>query len=334
MAELLGPELDSILEGTSRSFYLSLKQLPSKTRSQIGLLYLLARTSDTIADSEAGLPERRIQALKEYNEKAQGWSEVSPDLSDLASMQSNESEMMLLRKVTETVACIANFNESDQKHIRNCLDIIVSGQALDLERFSKASETNIIPLRDKGELDDYAYRVAGSVGEFWTRMSIDHLFKADDETADFLFHRSVRFGKALQLINILRDIPEDLRLGRCYVPRESLEASGLAVSDLLDPSNMEKFRPIYEDYIEIASQHLAAAVEYIGMLPHGQYRLRGACMLPVLLGKQTLTMLRISNVLDSKNRIKVSRREVKEMRNKILLALPFNERSKKLLEAQ
>ncbi|GIT41826.1 MAG: hypothetical protein Ct9H300mP10_08360 [Methanobacteriota archaeon] len=56
MADVLDAELDAILKGTSRSFYLSLKQLPSGVRSQLGLLYLLARTSDTIADSERGFP--------------------------------------------------------------------------------------------------------------------------------------------------------------------------------------------------------------------------------------------------------------------------------------
>ena len=64
MPELLDPELDLILEGTSRSFYLTLKVLPSGIRPQVGLLYLLARTSDTIADSEGGPSDQRLQALE------------------------------------------------------------------------------------------------------------------------------------------------------------------------------------------------------------------------------------------------------------------------------
>ena len=46
--------IDSLLEGTSRSFFLSLKVLPKKIRRQIGLTYLLARLADTIADSKVG----------------------------------------------------------------------------------------------------------------------------------------------------------------------------------------------------------------------------------------------------------------------------------------
>jgi farnesyl-diphosphate farnesyltransferase len=96
MADLLDTELDAILEGTSRSFYLSLKELPSGVRSQVGLLYLLARTSDTIADSEQGSAESRLVALEHYNEYAQGRSDSLPDLSELAHLQRIDSERKLL----------------------------------------------------------------------------------------------------------------------------------------------------------------------------------------------------------------------------------------------
>ena len=63
MPGIFDSELDSILEGTSRSFFLSLKELPKAIRAQVSLLYMLARTSDTIADSEEGSPEERLIAL-------------------------------------------------------------------------------------------------------------------------------------------------------------------------------------------------------------------------------------------------------------------------------
>ncbi|GIT75458.1 MAG: hypothetical protein Ct9H300mP30_5200 [Methanobacteriota archaeon] len=117
------------------------------------------------------------------------------------------------------MACIGQLSESDQLHIRRCLDVIVGGQSLDLRRFTTASEGDVVALSEDAELDDYAYRVAGSVGEFWTRMTLDHIYNADAQTEERLFERGVRFGKALQLINILRDIPVDMRMGRCYIPR-------------------------------------------------------------------------------------------------------------------
>ena len=331
MADLLDPELDTILKGTSRSFYLSLKELPSGVRSQVGLLYLLARTSDTIADSERGSTEDRLVALEQYNEYARGRSDTPPDLSELARLQRIGSERKLLESVAATVSCIGRFRDSDQLHIRRCLDIIVGGQSLDLQRFSAASEGQIVALEDDGELDDYAYRVAGSVGEFWTRMTLDHLYDADAQTEAVLFEKGVRFGKALQLINILRDIPEDMRMGRCYIPSSSLSAHGMEPADLLDKGNMERFRPLFDSYIDIAESHLDAAVEYIGMLPHSQLRLRGACMLPVLIGQRTLSLLREGNVLDSDSRIKITRSDINGLLKRVALAIPFAKSSEALL---
>ena len=331
MADLLDPELDTILEGTSRSFYLSLKELPSGVRSQVGLLYLLARTSDTIADSERGSTEDRLVALEQYNEYAQGRSDTPPDLSELARLQRIGSERKLLESVAATVSCIGRFRDSDQLHIRRCLDIIVGGQSLDLQRFSAASEGQIVALEDDGELDDYAYRVAGSVGEFWTRMTLDHLYDTDAQTEAVLFEKGVRFGKALQLINILRDIPEDMRMGRCYIPSSSLSAHGMEPADLLDKGNMGRFRPLFDSYIDIAESHLDAAVEYIGMLPHSQLRLRGACMLPVLIGQRTLSLLREGNVLDSDSRIKITRTDINGLLKRVALAIPFAKSSEALL---
>jgi farnesyl-diphosphate farnesyltransferase len=333
MADLLDTELDAILEGTSRSFYLSLKELPSGVRSQVGLLYLLARTSDTIADSEQGSTDDRLAALEQYNEYAQGRSDSSPDLSELASMQRIDSERKLLESMPATVACIGRFSDSDQLHIRHCLDVIVGGQVLDLQRFSGAAEGKVVALSEDIELDDYAYRVAGSVGEFWTRMALDHLFDADSGVEADLFEKGVRFGKALQMINILRDIPVDLRMGRCYIPSSSLSSHDLAPTDLLDEGNMERFRPLFESYIDAAESHLDAAEDYIGMLPHSQFRLRGSCMLPVLIGQRTLKLLRESNVLDASSRIKITRSDIKGLVRKVAFAIPFAKSSKRLLNA-
>ena len=330
MSRIFNSDLDSILEGTSRSFYLSLKELPREIRKQVSLLYMLARTSDTIADSEGGEPEDLMQALESYNEFTQGNSEETPDLGELSEFQSNISERLLLKNVGKVVSNISQFSESDQESIRNCLGIIIGGQILDLKRFS--SGVNGIPsIEENDELDDYAYRVAGSVGEFWTQMSLDHLFKIKEENEAEIFENGVRFGKALQMINILRDIPADLELGRCYIPRRSLDEHGMSPSDLLDSSKMESFRPLYNEYLDLTDQHLDSAIQYIEMLPHSQFRLRGSCMLPVIIGKKTVSLLRGRNVLDPDKKVKISRSEVKEVVKKVIMAVPFKGSSKRLL---
>jgi len=330
---LVNEKIDKLLETTSRSFYPTLKYLPKKTRGQIGLLYLLARVADTIADSKVGETEILLQHLKAYNEAVQGRSDTLPDLQALAEVQANEHEAELLRNVPAVVEGLSVYSAEDQTRMLECLDIIVGGQILDLERFGPANEGGgISALKSDEELDDYAFRVAGCVGVFWTKMSLAHLMKLPPDEEALFMERGVRFGKALQMINILRDIPEDLRFGRCYIPEEALDDIGLTPDMLVDDSNLDTFRPLYNRYLDLTNEHLEAATAYIGMIPETQFRLKASCMLPVLVGQRTVTLLRDGNILNSDERIKVTRDEMKTYGRKLLRALLIPGGVKRLLE--
>ena len=333
MSVLINAKIDALLESTSRSFYPTLKYLPKKIRGQIGLLYLLARVADTIADSKHGETEVLLKMLREYNEVAQGRSNTLPDFTEIAEIQTNEDEAELLRNVQDVVDGLEVYDKGDQERMLECLDIIVGGQILDLERFGTAKEGgNISALSTEEERDDYTYRVAGCVGVFWTKMSLAHIISIPEEKRDEFFEKGIRFGKALQMINILRDIPEDLRFGRCYIPIEGLDRYELKPEDLMDHNNIDTFRPLYDEYLDITDGHLDAAVEYIKMIPDKQFRLKAACMLPVLIGQRTVTLLRSGNVLNSEERIKVSRDEIKTYAKKLVRAMLIPGGVKRLLE--
>ena len=161
MPVLINAKIDALLEATSRSFYPTLKYLPKKIRGQIGLLYLLARVADTIADSKHGETEELLRLLREYNDVAQGRSSDLPDFSDIADIQENENEAELLRNVQDVVDGLEVYSEADRERMLECLDVIVGGQILDLERFGPANEgESISALADNAEMDDYTYRVA------------------------------------------------------------------------------------------------------------------------------------------------------------------------------
>ena len=174
--------------------------------------------------------------------------------------------------------------------------------------------------------------MAGCVGVFWTKMSLAHLMKLSPENEALFMERGIRFGKALQMINILRDIPEDLRFGRCYIPEAALKEIGLKPDDLLDDENLATFRPLYDRYLDLTNEHLEAATEYIRMIPETQFRLKASCMLPVLVGQRTVTLLREGNILNSGERIKVTRDEMKTYARKLLRALLIPGGVRRLLE--
>ena len=114
MPVLINAKIDALLEATSRSFYPTLKYLPKKIRGQIGLLYLLARVADTIADSKHGETEELLRLLREYNDVAQGRSSDLPDFSDIADIQENENEAELLRNVQDVVDGLEVYSEADR----------------------------------------------------------------------------------------------------------------------------------------------------------------------------------------------------------------------------
>ena len=318
-----------LLKAVSRSFYLTMRVLPASVRPQIGLAYLLARTTDTIADTELVPVSLRLKALAELRAKILGEHSRPVAFTELAAAQPQQpgggtsAERVLLERTGEVIALLANFSAADQQLIREVLSTITSGQELDLQRFGSASAQNILTLRTDAELDDYTYRVAGCVGEYWTKMCRAHVFPRAPLDDAALLRDGVRFGKGLQLVNILRDLPRDLRQGRCYLPLERLARVQLTPADLLDANAAPRLRPVYDELLDLAEAHLAAGWVYTNSLPRSAMRVRLACAWPVLIGVKTLARLRRENPLDAERRVKVSRAEVKQIMAATLLRYPF-----------
>jgi len=344
--------LTTVLRDVSRSFYLTMRVLPGSIRPQIGLAYLLARTTDSIADTEIVPVERRLVALRKLRDRILGNHSEPLDFGEFtgntavpkeaflarcenalrdieydkltdpsrAENRGSSAERMLLQRNEEVLAVFNEFTRTDQQMIRAVLGTITSGQELDLQRFGAASVKSIVALESMDELDDYTYRVAGCVGEFWTRMCRAHVFPNAQLDDARLLRDGVRFGKGLQLVNVLRDLPADLRHGRCYLPRIDLKRIDLAPGELLDPENQPKLRPLYQTLLLRAEEDLRAGWEYTKALPRSCVRVRQACAWPILIGVRTLAKLRRHNVLDPSQRIKISRGEVRQIITRSLLS--------------
>lgn len=315
--------LNDLLRATSRSFYLTLRVLPGSVRQQIGLAYLLARATDTIADTEIVPIADRLAALHALRARILRTTEFNPQFASLAEKQGASAERELLVRIHEALADLDRLAAADRALVQQVLDTITSGQELDLQRFAGASQHFIRALESAADLDDYTYRVAGCVGEFWTRLCRRHAFPAVALEEKRLIENGIRFGKGLQLVNILRDLPADLRKGRCYVPSAALREVGLTPDSLLVPQNETRFRPVYNALLDQAESHLAAGWDYTNTLPRNQIRLRLACAWPILIGTATLGKLRMAPILDGGCRVKVSRAEVRGIIFRTLWCYPF-----------
>ncbi len=315
--------MTDLLRGVSRSFYLTLRVLPRRIRGPVGLVYLLARAADTIADTRLMPSQQRLKHLLSFRAQVEGPANVA-DLGDiglaLTDKQSIPEERALLASLPEIFSMLEASPDEDRARVRSVLATLTQGMEMDLATFPTEDSGRIVALEDPDELDRYVYLVAGCVGEFWTSITMAHTPSLANWDQTHMSEVGVRFGKALQLTNILRDAPRDLRIGRCYLPESRLAVAGLTATDLLDPASGARARPVLAWGIETAMDHYRAAEEYVLATPRRCPQLRLAALWPILIGLATLTKLaRKEEWLDPASSTRVTRGWVHRM---IALSVP------------
>lgn len=324
-AFLLGP----LLKGVSRSFYLTLRVLPAGMRDPIGLAYLLARAADTIADTSLIPPQQRLELLLSLRDQVNGATDDGTLMrrlaAEVAGQQALLDEKVLLESLGPALTVLSQLSAADRTAVREIVSTLASGMEFDLRTFPDESSGQIGVLREWEELDRYTYLVAGCVGEFWTKMTYAHMpgtLKAD---SDVMLLRGVRFGKALQMTNVLWDCAKDLRIGRCYLPETMLDQYGLTPQDLLLPGNAARAKPLLFALIRTTLDHFREAVDYTFAIPAFSVRLRLACLWPVLIGLETLLLLAGNDDwLDPAKVSKIRRSEVYRIVGYSALVAPSN----------
>lgn len=306
--------LGALLKSVSRSFYLTLRVLPDGLREPIGLAYLLARAADTIADTAIIPPDRRLQLLLSLRALVNGpydAAAVREIESAVGVQQSDKNERKLLETLTPALNILAELSERDRDEVRRVVTVLTQGMEFDLNTFPVEGAGSLAALQNLAELDRYIYLVAGCVGEFWTKITMAHTASLNHWDSADMAACGIRFGKALQLTNVLRDCGKDLRIGRCYLPQDRLAAHGLVPEDLLRPENSARARPLLNELLRLALTHFLEARRYVLAIPPNCGRLRLACLWPVLLGLATLKELSANpDWLDPEKPSKVSRKYV------------------------
>jgi farnesyl-diphosphate farnesyltransferase len=320
--ELLG----DLLRRVSRSFHLSLAILPRSLREPIGLAYLLARAADTVADTRLVPRPDRLAHLETLRRAYAGLhEEVQAALDAAMPHQAHEAERTLLARVGDALARVGRLPEADRDAVRDVLATLTSGMILDLQRFPGEDASALAALETLDDLDHYTYLVAGCVGPFWTRLHIAHRPRLAGWGRDIMSARAVRFGKALQMTNVLRDAPRDLRAGRCYIPARELASLGLTPADLLDPATAPRVRPLLVRLLALTREHYQVAWQYTLAIPAAEWRMRLACAWPLLIGLATIRALEAHGApLTADPPVKIARRHVRAIVGRSLLAVWSN----------
>ena len=248
---------EEILRRTSRSFHLTIRLLPRAVRGEVALAYLLARATDTLADTSSASPDRRLGILRT--------ARASLDRPEIEGYRAAEWEQHQREPAERRLLALlpglwSRMHAGNNRMVREVLGHIVDGQIFDLERFVPDA-----PPLTAEELERYTWLVAGSVGEFWTELCAAHLGDFARAPLEIMRRRGARYGQALQLVNILRDRRMDAALGRVYVTEAGVPR-----------------------WTEQARAWLGEGAEYCADLRSG--RLRYATLLPALLGWRTLAL--------------------------------------------
>jgi farnesyl-diphosphate farnesyltransferase len=296
-----------ILRSVSRSFYLSIRILPRDLRDPIGLAYLLARATDTIADTAELSAEVRGDNLRVLADAIQGNSPAAAATrlrQSFAPLQKNAVERALIEELPACLDWLERTSGADRADIRDVLLQINRGQSLDVQRFHDVSEVRA--LRNPAELEEYAYLVAGCVGEFWTRICFRHLRNFSNSPPSEMFELGKRYGMGLQLVNIIRDAGSDLRNGRCYFPADELAAQGISPERVLQEP--ERTAAILQKWEDKARAGLAAGLDYSCAIE--TFHVRFATVLPALIGARTIALLREAGTGVLNHPVKMPRNEV------------------------
>lgn len=306
--------LRQILKRVSRSFYLSLIVLPRAARDQVSLAYLFCRAADTIADTRMLPGAERLQSLETFRQHFQAAADRRKLLQlrdHFIPYQGSEGERQLMHHLPECFQIYTELPETDQRLIRELVATLTQGMEMDLTQFSTEDGEAPRALPDAAALDRYTYYVAGVVGAFWTDMHAAHVRQLQHLDLDQMRELGIRFGKGLQLTNVLKDLGPDLCLGRCYLPETYLQAHQLDVLDLRQPGAQERLQPILHRLVRDTLDHLDHARDYIAQLPMRPMRLRLSCMWPLLFALQTLEVIGTSTtLLEPDATVKISRQAV------------------------
>lgn len=309
--------LEDVLAPVSRAFYLTIRILPRASRLPIGLAYLLARTADTIADTQALSAQDRERKLIELEGALRERPRQVPRF-DLEAPDPHERR--LLGALPQALDLYYRLPAGERDPISRVVATLISGMRFDLDKFPP-QQGRVSSLTSSDELENYIYLVAGCVGEFWTEvMHRQHGLFPAAALADTQ-RRGVNFGKALQLTNVLRDAPRDLDSGRCYLPSHQLETWGLQPADLMREGGARQAWAVYREWLLKALEYYEDAIVYACRVPVSHLRLRLAVIWPISIGLETLRLWTVqSGWMPGRAPSKVSRPWIYKM---LVVSLPL-----------
>jgi farnesyl-diphosphate farnesyltransferase len=297
---------DRILPHVSRTFALTIPQLPEALRTPVTNAYLLCRIADTIEDETTvsasatlDLLHRFVGVLCGREEAGQLTRDLLPALSD----RTLAAERDLALNMGRVVRVARTFGEQQRSAIQRCLELMCSG----MHQFQQTASLRGLPR--SSDLNDYCYYVAGVVGQMLTELFCAYSPQINARRSA-LHELAVSFAQGLQMTNILKDIWEDRRRGACWLPQEVFSRHGVELEPLRAGETDARFDAAMRELIGVAHAHLRDALSYTLLIPRNETGIRRFCLWAIGLAVLTLRKIHRTPGYTSGSQVKVSRRSV------------------------
>ena len=300
----------AILVHVSRTFALTIPQLPAGLRETVTSAYLLCRIADTIEDEPTLPAEDKRRFLRQFSDVVGGLAEPAPLAAELAPRLSERTlahERDLVRNLARVTSTVRGMDRREQAAMQGCIEVMCDG----MHYFQR--NASLRGLNRLADLDSYCYHVAGVVGEMLTDLFCAQVPEVQQH-AVALRRLAPSFGQGLQMTNILKDMWEDRGRGACWLPREIFERHGLALEQITSRQHERAFRDSLQELIGIAHGHLRNALAFTLLIPATQSGIRRFCLWSIGLALLTLRGINDNPRFTAGAQVKVSRRAVMMVR--------------------
>ncbi len=297
---------DQILPHVSRTFALTIPQLPGGLRTAVSCAYLLCRIADTIEDEPALSPAETLAFLQRFSAVLAGEGDpklLARDIGPRLSDRTLATERDLVGNMDRVIGVMQSLNEPQRAAIRRCVELMCYG----MPRFQFSA--SVKGLARSSDLDDYCYYVAGVVGEMLTDLFCDYS-PAIARHRPALSAIAASFAQGLQMTNILKDVWEDRSRGACWLPQEVFTRYGVDLGEVAGEPFNPRFAAAFRELIGVAHAHLRNALEYTLLIPGKEAGIRRFCLWAIGLAVLTLRKIEHNPRFTAGTQVKVSRSAV------------------------
>jgi len=302
------------LRQVSRTFSRPIEVLPGDLRKAVTCGYLLCRVVDAVEDNESFTIGERDQRYRGFHDVIQRASDATKFEQSWSGVQgSPPEELALCSQIHRVVAVLDTVPFEMREAVLRWVTEMARGMQIYSHRSADAD--GIIAPATSDDLQRYCYFVAGTVGHMLTELFVLEMdLEPDSAVAQQLAEHSEAFGTGLQLVNILKDITDDLHRGWSFVPRSLCRAQGLRHRELTDPSRRSAAHRAVVPLFELTRLNLDRALNYALAVPAEHREIRLFCLLPLWLAVKTLGLAYGNDAMFiAGQEVKVSRAQVEDV---------------------